>query len=63
MIITKNGLKPVDYLLDSCQRRAWVMVKRNNGGKGMNSIGIFRFTNPGSCVCMDRKYFVECKSS
>jgi hypothetical protein len=33
IIITKNGLKPVDSLPRSCQRRVWVMVKRNEGEK------------------------------
>ena len=31
MMITK-GLVSVNDLLDSCQKGAWVMVKRNEGG-------------------------------
>jgi len=31
MMITK-ALVPVNYLLDSCQKGAWFMVKRNKGG-------------------------------
>jgi hypothetical protein len=36
-MITKNGLKPLDDLPDSFKIRAWVMVKRNKGGK-MNEL-------------------------
>jgi hypothetical protein len=32
MMLTKF-LVPVNALLDSCQKRAWLMVKGNKGGK------------------------------